>query len=119
MFRKYFPVSLTTLALLVLSAVATCAQTAPLRGHVKLKQADGSMVPAADAVIDDYRTDLGGGKFNTKTNKKGEFVFAGLPFVGTYIIAASLANAQPAFLPNVNVKQENDYELVLSPGDGK
>src|SRR2546425_4864383 len=34
------------------SAVATCAQTAPLRGHVKLKQADGSMVPAADAVID-------------------------------------------------------------------
>src|SRR5437899_4681305 len=118
MFRKYFPVNLAAIALLVLSAVATCAQTAPLRSHVKLKQADGSMVPAVDALIDVYRTDLTG-KFNTKTNKKGEFVFAGLPFVGTYIIAASLANAQPAFLPNVNVKQENDYELVLSPGDGK
>jgi len=118
MLRKYFPVNVAVIALLVLSAVATCAQTAPLRGHVKLKQADGSMVPAVDALIDVYRTDLTG-KFNTKTNKKGEFVFAGLPFVGTYIIAASLANAQPAFLPNVNVKQENDYELVLSPGDGK
>jgi tetratricopeptide (TPR) repeat protein len=118
MFRKYLLVDLAAIALLVLLAVATCAQTAPLRGHVKLKQADGSMVPAADAVIDVYRIDLAG-KFNTKTNKKGEFVFAGLPFVGNYIIAASLANAQPAFLPNVNVKQENDYELVLSPGNGK
>jgi tetratricopeptide (TPR) repeat protein len=118
MFRKNLLVNLAAITLLVLSAVATCAQTGPLRGHVNLKQADGSTVPAADATIDVYRTDLAG-KFNTKTNKKGEFVFAGLPFVGSYIIAVSLANAQPTFLPNVDVKQEHDYELVLSPGDGK
>lgn len=118
MFRKNLLVNLAAITLLVLSAVATCAQTGPLRGHVNLKQADGSTVPAADATIDVYRTDLVG-KFNTKTNKKGEFVFAGLPFVGNYIIAVSLTNAQPTFLPNVNVKQEHDYELVLSPGDGK
>jgi tetratricopeptide (TPR) repeat protein len=118
MFRKNLLVNLAAITLLVLSAVATCAQTGPLRGHVNLKQADGSTVPAADATIDVYRTDLAG-KFNTKTNKKGEFVFAGLPFVGSYIIAVSLTNAQPTFLPNVNVKQEHDYELVLSPGDGK
>ena len=118
MFRKNLLVNLAAITLLVLSAVATCAQTGPLRGHVNLKQADGSTVPAADATIDVYRTDLAG-KFNTKTNKKGEFVFAGLPFVGYYIIAVSLTNAQPTFLPNVNVKQEHDYELVLSPGDGK
>jgi hypothetical protein len=64
-----------------LSAVTALAQTGQLRGHVLLKQADGATARAADAVIDVFRTDMSGA-YHTKTDKKGEFVFAGLPFIG-------------------------------------
>jgi tetratricopeptide (TPR) repeat protein len=83
-----------------------------------MKQADGTSVPASDAVIEVFRTDLNG-TYNTKTNKKGEFVFAGLPFVGTYIIAASHPTASPTWLPNVKAGRDVDYALELTPGDGK
>jgi tetratricopeptide (TPR) repeat protein len=116
MLRKHFSSTLATLALLTLSTVVS-AQTGQLRGHVKLKQADGTMVPAVGAAIDVFRIDLDG-KYPTKTDKKGEFVFAGLPYVGTYAIGASLANAEPAYLGNVKAGRDIDYELVLSPGNG-
>lgn len=109
---------LAGLTLLFSVALATFAQTGELRGHVLITQADGSTVPASEAGIDVYRTDLPG-KYNTKTNKKGEFVFAGLPFVGTYLIAVNHPTAQPTWLPNVKVGKGVDYEIKLSPGDGK
>jgi tetratricopeptide (TPR) repeat protein len=105
-------------AVLVLGAISTAAQTGQLRGHVLLRQADGTTVKAADAVIDVYRTDLNG-VYHTKTDKKGEFVFAGLPFIGRYIIAASMANAAPTFQAGVRVGQDIDFELVMNPGDGR
>ena len=96
------------------------AQTGQLRGHVTLKQADGTIVPGGDAAIDVYRTDITSNKpFSTKTNKKGEFVFAGLPYSGDYVIAASLPGAQPYWLPNVKAGREVDYPIELVPGDGK
>jgi hypothetical protein len=95
MFRKYSSPALAVILLLLVSAFTASAQSAEFRGVVKLKQADGTVVPAAGAVIDVYRLDIGG-KFNTKTDKKGEFVFAGLPLVGTFAVAASLPGAQPA-----------------------
>ncbi len=100
------------------AALTAVGQVGQLRGHVVIKQADGQTVPASDAAIDVYRTDLAG-KYNTKTNKKGEFVFAGLPFVGTYIIAASHPSAAPSFLQDVKVGKDIDYEVTMSPGDGK
>jgi tetratricopeptide (TPR) repeat protein len=104
-------------AVLVLSAVAASAQTGQLRGHVIFKQADGTSTKPADVVIDVYRTDLSG-VYHTKTDKRGEFVFAGLPFIGRYIIAASLPNAMPTFQDKVRVGQDIDFEIVLNPGDG-
>lgn len=104
-------------AVLVLSAVAASAQTGQLRGHVIFKQADGTSTKPADVVIDVYRTDLSG-VYHTKTDKRGEFVFAGLPFIGTYIIAASLPNAMPTFQDKVKVGRDVDFEIVLNPGDG-
>ena len=59
------------------------------------------------------------GKYTTKTNKKGEFVFAGLPYVGTYIVAASLPSAQPNWALSVKAGRDIDYMIELSPGDGK
>jgi tetratricopeptide (TPR) repeat protein len=58
-------------------------------------------------------------KYNTKTNKKGEFVFAGLPFTGTYTVAASHPNAAPNFVPGVKVGREIPCEITVTPGTGK
>jgi hypothetical protein len=117
MLRKSFFAIFATVALLSTASVA-CAQTGELRGHVTMNQADGTKVPASDVVIDVFRTDISG-KYNTKTNKKGEFVFAGLPYVGDYAIGASHPSARPTYLPGVKVGRGADYEITLSPGDGK
>ncbi len=118
MHRSYLFTSIIAAAVLVLSAIVASAQTGPLRGHVILKQADGTTVKAAGAQVDVYRTDLPG-SYPNKTDKSGEFVYAGLPYVGTYIIAVSMPNAQPSYQPNVKAGRDVEYEIVLSPGDGR
>jgi hypothetical protein len=117
MFRRYVFGVIAIAALFASTAILGAAQNGQLRGHVVMKQADGTTVPAAGAVIDVYRTDITG-KYETKTDKKGEFVFAGLPYSGTYIVTASQAGARPDWVPNVKAGREVDYTLVLSPGDG-
>jgi tetratricopeptide (TPR) repeat protein len=118
MFRRYFFPVLACAVLMVSTALFVSAQTGMLRGHVNLKQADGTKVPLADAVIDVFRVDVSG-KYNTKTNKKGEFVFAGLPYVGTYVVAVSQPTVRPDWLPNVKAGREVDYDLEVTPGDGR
>ncbi len=115
--RSHLFTSIMATAVLVLSAAATSAQSGQLRGHVLLKQADGTTVKAAGAQIDVFRTDLPG-TYQLKADKDGVFVHAGLPFVGRYIVAASMPNAAPNLLPGVRAGQDVDYEIVLSPGDG-
>jgi tetratricopeptide (TPR) repeat protein len=83
-----------------------------------MQQADGQKVPLADAQIDVFRTDMNA-KYNTKTNKKGEFVFAGLPFIGTYAVAASHPTAAPNFVPGVKAGREIPCEITVTPGNGK
>jgi tetratricopeptide (TPR) repeat protein len=115
--RSYLISSILAIALIALGASAVSAQTGQLRGHVILKQADGSSVKPADVVIDVFRTDMNGA-YHTKTDKKGEFIFAGLPFIGEYTVAASMPNAAPGFVRGVKAGRDVDYEIVLSPGDG-
>ena len=103
--------------ILAFAAVTTSAQVGELRGHVLMQQADGSTVPLADAVIDVYRTDVKG-EYHTKTNKKGEFVFAGLPFVGEYTIVASHPTAKPNFLSGFKVGRQVDANITVTPGNG-
>src|SRR5450432_4083371 len=107
MSRKYFSLTLFAVALW-LSSVGASAQTGQLRGHVKLKQADGTIVPAVGAIVDVIRLDLTG-KYEGKTDKRGEFVWAGLPYGGDYIIGVSMANAQPTYQGNVKAGREVDY----------
>src|SRR5689334_19575027 len=94
------------------------AQVGELRGHVWMQQADGQKVPLADAQIDVFRTDMKA-EFHTKTNKKGEFVFAGIPFVGTYVVAASHPTASPNFVPGVKAGRGVDCDITVTPGTGK
>ncbi len=118
MFRRYLFSVIATFAVISSAATLAAAQTGALRGHVIFKQADGTKVPAADAAIDVFRTDVAA-KYQTKTDKKGTFVFAGLPYIGTYIIAASKEGAAPTWIPEVKAGRDVDYELELTPGDGR
>jgi len=118
MYHRYF-FGVLVVAILVVSATLTAVgQVGELRGHVFMQQADGQKVPLADAAIDVFRTDLKA-EYKTKTNKKGEFVFAGLPFVGTYTVAASHPTAQPNFITGVKAGQDIQADIVVTPGDGK
>lgn len=110
--------SIIATAVLLLAAVGASAQTGQLRGRVFIQQADGTKVPAAGAQVDVYRTDLPG-KYPSKANKNGEFVYAGLPYVGTYVIAVSAPNASPTVRGGVKAGRDVDFELVMSPGNGE
>src|SRR5260370_36662866 len=116
--RSYFITSIAAVAVLLCGGDVVSGQLGQLRGHVLLKQADGTRIKAAGAQVDVLRTDLPA-SFPTKTDKSGVCVYAGLPFVGRYIIAASMPNAAPNFIAGVRVGQDIDYEVVLSPGDGR
>jgi tetratricopeptide (TPR) repeat protein len=118
MIHRYFFAAIVAALLVSSAALTSVAQVGELRGHVWLQQADGQKVPLADANIDVFRNDLKA-EYKTKTNKKGEFVFAGLPLVGTYTVAASHPSAQPGFVGEVKVGREIPADLTLSPGDGK
>lgn len=115
--KKYF-ISLLAAALLLMCSPLAFAQVAALRGHVVMVQADGTKTPVEGAVIDVFRTDIAG-KYETKTDKKGIFRFAGLPLAGTYTITASAPNARPDAIPGIRVGQDIDFELELGQGDGK
>jgi tetratricopeptide (TPR) repeat protein len=109
------------LAVAILLAVASMpafAQVGELRGHVWMQQADGQKIPLAGAQIDVFRTDMKA-QYETKTNKSGEFVFAGLPFVGKYVVAASHPTASPNFVPNVQAGHGVSCEITVTPGSGK
>lgn len=118
MIGKYFLGTLAVAILLAVASVPAFAQVAELRGKVMMKQADGQTVPLADAQIDVFRTDMKA-KYNTKTNKNGEFVFAGLPFIGTYTVVASHPTAAPNYLPGVKVGRGVPVEITVTPGDGR
>jgi tetratricopeptide (TPR) repeat protein len=115
--RRY-SYSIIASAVLLLAAVGASAQVGQLRGRVFIQQADGTKVPAAGAQVDVYRTDLPG-KFPSKANKNGEFVYAGLPYIGTYVIAVSAPNAAPTVRGGVKVGRDIDFELVMTPGNGQ
>lgn len=118
MIGKYFVGALAVAILLAVASVPAFAQVGELRGKVMMKQADGQTVPLAGAQIDVFRTDIKA-QYDTKTNKNGEFVFAGLPFIGTYTVAASHATAAPNFLPGVKVGRGVPVEITVTPGDGR
>ena len=118
MFRKYLSLAFACAVLVFSAAVSVSAQSGQLRGIVVIKQADGTSTPAAGGSVVVYRTDISG-KYETKTSKSGEFVFAGLPFVGTYLITVSSPGGQPTWIGGVKAGREVDYKVEMQPGDGR
>src|SRR5712691_3480555 len=116
--RSHFITSIAAVAVLLWGAASISAQVGQLRGSVKLIGADGTPAPLAGAVIDVYRTDIGA-EYHTKTDKKGEWIFAGLPYVGTYVVSISAAGAAPMAKGGVKAGRETPVDVTLGPGDGK
>lgn len=115
-FKLLFRTAAAALVLSVCTAAAA-AQVATATGKVTLRQADGTEVPVKDAVVDIYRTDIKG-EYRLKTNAKGIYTHAGIPFVGTYTVAVSAPGARPTFEPGIRFSQRPEVNFVLSPGDG-
>ncbi|HYV25489.1 MAG TPA: carboxypeptidase regulatory-like domain-containing protein [Pyrinomonadaceae bacterium] len=118
MIGKHFFGALAVAILVASASLTAVAQVGELRGTVMMQQADGQKVPLADAQIDVFRTDMKA-EFHTKTNKKGEFVFAGLPFIGTYVVSVSHPTAAPNFVPGVKAGRDVPVEVTVTPGAGK
>src|SRR5882762_1791744 len=110
--RSHFITSIAAVAVLLCSAASISAQVGQLRGSVKLIGADGQAAPVASATIDVFRTDLPG-EYHTKTDKTGNWVFAGLPYVGTYIVSISAPGAQPNAKSDVKAGREIPADVVL------
>ena len=118
MFRKDF-YRLFLLTILCAAGITfAAAQTAPVTGRVVLKKADNTTVPVEGASVEVYRTDIKATMPSGKTNKKGEFAFAGLPLGARFVLSVSAPGAKPGFLPNVKAGDEKIL-ITLQEGDGK
>lgn len=119
MSRKNFFALFLAAALFSLAGSTVFAQNAPVRGEVKLKKADGTVVPVADAVVDAYRTDIERGKMpEAKTNKRGEFNFVGFPLGQKFVLAVSGPGIGPRIQPDVKAGMER-IVFVVDEGDGR
>lgn len=118
MFRKNYISFLAAIALLFIGSIAVSAQTAPVRGKVEMKKADGTVEPVAGALVEVFRQDAKGSLPSGKTNKKGEFSFAGFPLGQVFTLSISGKGLKPEIIPNVKGGAEN---LIISvqAGDGK
>lgn len=118
MFHKSF-ISFVLAGLAVIACnAAISAQTAPVSGTVELAKVDGTREPVAGALIEVYRTDIKAGFPSAKTGKKGEFSFAGLPYVGQWVFAVSAPGCAPTVYPNIKAGMEK-LLITLDPGDGR
>ncbi len=119
MYRKYFLTFFVAATVLVLGGVSAFAQTGALRGKVMLKQADGTSLPAPNAVVDVYRLDIPSKQENIKPNKRGEFNILGMFIVGKYVLSVSAPGASPKIRTNIKAGQDAEYVITLDPGDGR
>ncbi|MDQ6786318.1 MAG: hypothetical protein M3033_05810 [Acidobacteriota bacterium] len=118
MFRKNYFSFLIAAAMFLTGSLFVFAQSAPVRGKVELKKADGTTEPVAGAMVEVFRTDLKGKLPTGKTDKKGSFSFAGFPLGQTFALSISAPNIQPQVFPNVKGGNEN-INITVVPGDGK
>jgi hypothetical protein len=118
MLRKNYYTFLLATALFLTSGLAVLAQTAPIRGKVELVKADGTKEPVAGAIVEPFRTDAKGKSPSAKTNKKGEFSFAGLQLGQIFVLSISAPNIKPALQPGIKAGMEN-IAVTVEEGDGK
>ncbi|HJR08582.1 MAG TPA: tetratricopeptide repeat protein [Pyrinomonadaceae bacterium] len=116
--QKFTHFVVAALLLVAAFAVSVSAQQATATGKVTLKQADGTEVPVQGAQVEFHRTDIKQ-TLKTKTDKKGEYVYAGLDLGGTYTILVSAPGATPSYSANIRIGRQPNNNFALTPGDGR
>jgi len=101
-------------ALIALTSLTAAAQTGRLEGDVV--KAD-TKEPIVGAEVQIERTDIKG-SYPVKTDKKGHFLHAGVPYVGTYVVMVSAPGCQPDYA-EVKGSQTEPIKFALHSGDGK
>lgn len=117
MFRKSLISFLFAGIVIFVGGVAVFAQNAPVTGTVEMLKEDGTRVPVEGALVEVFRTDIKASSPPAKTNKRGEFNFAGLQLGWTFILSVSAPGASPNYMPNVKAGQER-LLITVTPGDG-
>jgi tetratricopeptide (TPR) repeat protein len=112
--RKVLLSTAISLALLLTLALPAAAQTRSIRGKVT----DEKGQPVADAQITIQGTDIVR-TLNTKTNKKGEYMYMLGLQSGTYRVIVRKAGYQPQYKENVRPQLQEDCEVdfILKPGE--
>ncbi len=118
MYRKSLFSLLFVAIVIFIGNTAIIAQNAPTSGTVELVNADGSRTPVEGALVEAFRADIKAGSPPAKTNKRGEFSFAGLQLGYNFILAVSAPGASPTYLPGVRAGQER-LLISLVAGDGR
>ncbi|MCW5960753.1 MAG: hypothetical protein KIS76_11375 [Pyrinomonadaceae bacterium] len=118
MLRKYFYKTIAVFALSLVGGIAVFAQTYPITGMVEVKKSDDTTTPVEGALVEIFRVDQKGASLKDKTNKRGEFSFAGVVAGGTYILSVSGPGISPALSQNLKAGA-SDVKIVVSAGDGK
>ena len=106
---------LLVVAMMAFASLTATAQTGRLEGDVV--KAD-TKEPIVGAEVQIERTDIKG-SYPVKTDKKGHFLHAGVPYVGTYTVIVSAPGCMPDFVQNVRGSQSDPIKFELRPGDGK
>jgi len=107
------------LAVLFLVGSAVSAQTAAVTGNVILKKADGTSAPIEGVTVEAFRTDIKGSGPASKTDKRGNFSFAGLQVGATYVLSFSAPGAQPTYYPGVQPGRAPELKVQMTEGDGR
>jgi tetratricopeptide (TPR) repeat protein len=117
--RSKISIRFAAAALLVCAlAAAASAQVTTVSGTVFLKKADGTSTPLPGATVKFYRTDIKQ-EFETKTDKSGRYVHAGLPLVGTYTVVVSGPGAAPTYRVGFRAINSPQNDATLGEGDGR
>ena len=101
-------------AALALITINATAQVGRIEGDV-VKRGTTEGIP--EAVVEIVRTDIKG-NYPVKTDKKGHFLHAGVPYVGTYTLLISAPNCEPSFLTGIRPTGE-PLKVELNAGDGR
>ena len=119
MFRTRINGIIVGLGAVLLFSVGALAQTAPIRGVVKTVKADGTKVPVEGALVEPYRIDIDSGKSpSAKSDKDGNFSFAGFPANNKYVLSVSAPGMYPTLTPTITPGTEN-IEVIMRAGDSK
>lgn len=119
MFRKSLLRAAQFAVALVFLSTSVSAQTSQVEGTIRIKAADGSTKPVAEAVVDIYRTDIKGQFKGVKTDKSGHYVRLGLALQGMYLFVVSAPGAAPTYMNNIRISQMPVVDVTLDPGDGQ